>query len=159
MNIFWQENIQEASKQWVTYTASGYCLTTAFVRVHADIPTEMARPRRETLGSNILNLGQAWKGRIPWDSKKVHGKGRPPTWNTNVNKHLYSDRNTSKHYKCCYHHAIDSGNIRNHLLISVGRPKLAVPFLGNRFIALLLLRIENFNHTLSRGTYLYLAHI
>ena len=115
MNIFWQENIQEASKQWVIYTASGYCLTTAFVRVHADIPTEMARPRRETLGSNILNLGQAWKGRIPWDSKKVHGKGRPPTWNTNVNKHLYSDRNTSKHYKCCYHHAIDSGNIRNHL--------------------------------------------
>ena len=60
-----QEYIQEASKRRVTYTASGYCLTTAFVRVHADISTVMLRIRLETLGRNILNLGQAWRERIP----------------------------------------------------------------------------------------------
>ena len=63
--LAWQEYIKEASKRRVTYTASGYCLTSAFVGTHADIPTEMTRSRQETLGRNILNLSQAWRERVP----------------------------------------------------------------------------------------------
>lgn len=50
---------QETSRLRVTYTASGYCLKTAFDRVHADISAEITKLRQVTLGRNILNLGQA----------------------------------------------------------------------------------------------------